>query len=428
MKTITSICVSLLSLCSAQAQVGGAPQVTTTQPVPAVFEPYPILSARTILKSVFDRGANFHVHDAVPTYAGANAFTVNSDFGVFKADGNEMLMRRVSEINAIAVLHSISATKQFGEAAKKAAQSPLLVAKELVTNPVGTVSGVPKGVWKFLNSAGQTVKEVAQGRQGDANEGNIATNLIGFSKVKRGLALQLGVDPYSTNEVFQEALNHVAWPTFAGGFTVDIGMAVATAGLGNAGLAIKAVNWTGNFNEILREKGPADLRLYNLGILLEMGITREQADAFLNNTSLSPSAQTILVGNLAQLGGASGRDGFLRLAATSGDETDALFYQQCAQLMVLVNATTPIASIGQLNGITVCQTSSGGVVVPIQWDYVAWTPQTARFVTALKSLSPGKPATSYSVVLTGVVSPMTAHNLTAVGVTFAEKQLPGPLK
>ena len=187
MKMFPSICVSLVTFCCVQAQ-DAPPQVTTTQSLPAVFESNPILIALAILKPAFDRGANFHVHDAVPTYAGANAYAINSDFGVFKADGNEMLMRRVSEIHAITVLKSMSTTKQFGEAAKKAAQSPLLIAKELVTNPVGTVSGVPKGVWKLLNSAGQTVKEVAQGRQGDANEGNIATNLIGFSKVKRGLA------------------------------------------------------------------------------------------------------------------------------------------------------------------------------------------------------------------------------------------------
>ena len=73
-------------------------------------------------------------------------------------------------------------------------------------------------------------------------------------------------------------------------------------------------------------------------------------------------------------------------------------------------------------------TSSLGVVVPIQWDYVAWTPQTARFVTALKSMPFGSAPASYSVVLTGVVSQMTAHNLTALGIRFAEKQLPSPLK
>jgi hypothetical protein len=37
-----------------------------------------------------------------------------------------------------------------------------------------------------------------------------------------------------------------------------------------------------------------------------------------------------------------------------------------------------------LKQATVCQTNDGVVVVPIQWDYVAWTPMTKRFITALK--------------------------------------------
>ena len=50
--------------------------------------------------------------------------------------------------------------------------SPLNVARDLVTNPVSTISSVPKGIWGFLNQAGQAVKEVAEGRQTGAEEGN----------------------------------------------------------------------------------------------------------------------------------------------------------------------------------------------------------------------------------------------------------------
>ena len=96
--------------------------------------------------------------------------------------------------------------------------------------------------------------------------------------------------------------------------------------------------------------------------------------------------------------------------------------------MAKLNNTAPVARITHLNGLTVCQTNDGTVVVPIQWDYVAWTPMTERFITALKATHFSTPATGYLVALTGVVSPMAGEALTARGIKFSEKQLPNPLK
>jgi hypothetical protein len=68
------------------------------------------------------------------------------------------------------------------------------------------------------------------------------------------------------------------------------------------------------------------------------------------------------------------------------------------------------------------------VVVPIQWDYVAWTPTAERFITALKAQKFDSPVSAYRVIVTGVVSPMTAQPLAARGVNVTAKALPGPLQ
>lgn len=392
------------------------------------FENPPVLSAAAILQPAYFQGAHFQVRDPVPTYAGANAYTIDSDFGVFQADGNDMLMRRVAEINAIAVLRQLSATKDFEAAAARAVASPLVAAQDLVTNPVGTISGVPKGIWKFLNQTGQSVKELGEGRQPDAAQGGPAANLLGFSKVKRNLALSLGVDPYSANPVFQKELNKVAWPAFAGGFVADLGVAAASAGLGTAGLALSSVNWTGHLNDLLLNNSPTDLRLLNLGLLLKMGVTRAEADAFLNNNAFSPTTQTFLVDALAQLTSATGQAAFIQQATTSGDEQDALFYQKSAQLMARLNTLQPITLIAQFNGLPVCQDTLGVVIVPIQWDYVSWTPNAAQFLAALKATKFPTPPTAYALVITGVVSPLSAQSLAAASVTVGQKQLVTPLR
>jgi len=348
------------------AQVQPSPNATTT---PGAYEQLPTLSADAILQAQYLRGPNFTVRNSVTTYSGSNHYTIDSDFGVFEADGNAMLMRRVAEINAIAKLEAMSQTQEFTQGAAQAAEAPLNVARDLVTNPVATISSVPKGIWGFLNQAGEAVKQAAEGDEGNATGDNVVGNVTGFSKVKRDLPIKLGVDPYSTNEVFQKELNKVAWPAFLGKFSVDLGMAAV------GGPALSAVNWTGSLSESLRDKNRTQLYLMNLGLLMDnMGVSRETADAFLENNAISPTTQTILVAALGQLGNIPGQAEFIRQAAASQEEHDGIGFQQSAQIMANLNNSTPVARITHLNGLTVCQTNDGVVVVPIQWDYAAWTP------------------------------------------------------
>lgn len=96
--------------------------------------------------------------------------------------------------------------------------------------------------------------------------------------------------------------------------------------------------------------------------------------------------------------------------------------------MANLNNSTPVARITHLNGLTVCQTNNGTVVVPIQWDYAAWTPITERFITALKAQKFATPVSGYAVILTGVDSPMTAQALATRGVNVTTKAVPGPLQ
>src|ERR1044072_4491330 len=67
-----------------------------------VFEELPELNASEILKPELLKGPHYVVRDPVPTASGMNQFTIDSDFGVFEADGNEMLLQRLKEIDAIA--------------------------------------------------------------------------------------------------------------------------------------------------------------------------------------------------------------------------------------------------------------------------------------------------------------------------------------
>ena len=78
-----------------------------TEPLPSpldaanTYEELPEFKASEILRPEFLQGEHFKVAEIVTTFSGANRFSIDSDFGVFEAEGNEMLVRRVGEIDAI---------------------------------------------------------------------------------------------------------------------------------------------------------------------------------------------------------------------------------------------------------------------------------------------------------------------------------------
>ncbi|MEI9894612.1 MAG: hypothetical protein WDN28_12180 [Chthoniobacter sp.] len=379
-----------------------------------------------ILRPEYQRGLHFTVRKPVLTYAGQNEYTIDSDFGIFEATGNTQLVERVQEIAAIAKVREISRTDEYKKALAEAAKSPLLMAKNLATDPVKTVTGVPKGIWKFMNRAGQSIKEIGEKRERSPYEDGAGADAVGFSKAKRELALKLGVDPYSSNPTLQKDLNGISWAAFAGNLTVTL--ALAPIG-GGAGAAITGLNISTAAEDSLRDNSPSDLRRASLARLLDMDVPREDAVAFLNATAYSPTNQTLLVEALTELRGARGRDEYVRLAAEATDETDAIFFRRSAQLMARVHREHPLAIVSAAHSLPVCLAQDGTVVVPLEWDYACWTQRASQFLATVKGGDfGGQKITGYHVFLTGVASPKVREELAAADVRLTEKALPGPLQ
>ena len=439
MKAIHAINGSIASLLfvfapMAHAQVQEAPPevpapasagALAAVPIAGEYEEPPILKASEILRPEFAQGPGFAVGEMVTTYAGRNHFRIESDAGAFDADGNTQLMLRIAEIRAIRQLRETSRTEEYKSALKKAAKSPVHMAENLARDPVKTISGVPKGVWKFLNRTGTAIKEATQERERSPYEDTGVESLIGFSKVKRGLAIDPGVDPYSSNEVFQQELNGIAWASYGGSMTIRAAMAPVGGG---AGAAFSAFSVTQSALESLKDLSPNDLRRQNLGKLLEMEVPREDAEEFLNNPAFSPTHQTAIVTSLGELRGAKWRSEYIYLCKQAADESDAIFYQRSAKLMANLHAATPLSRIGSLRGLPVALSSDGTLIVPIEWDYVSWTKPAADFAHTLQTIPWGnQKITSRRVVLTGLASPKARAQLAALGIQVTEKALPGPL-
>ena len=319
----TTICFLTITFGLAFPTAAQTPRPNEFLRAEAAFEELPVLNASEILRPDILTGPHHKVREEVPTYSGANQFTIDSDFGVFEADGNEMLVRRINEINAIARLKEVSRTDEFKEALRKAAKSPMAAAKAIADDPVHAITNVPKGVMKFMGRIGENIKGIGQKHEGRDSEGSQLQQVIGYSDEKRKVAISLGVDPYSTNTVLQHELDGIAWASFAGGAAFTLAT-LPVSGAAGTGLTVTEVS--GDFNDVLKEKSPTDLKIMNRKALLDLGATEREAERFLNNNAFSPSAQTAFVLNLRSMKGVANRRAFVRLAGeTSSAETDAIF-------------------------------------------------------------------------------------------------------
>ena len=422
--------LALLLFVSLSAALLCLAQSTESSPSPdAAFEELPELKASEILKPEILKGPKHTVRESVPTSSGMNQFVIDSDYGVFDAEGNEMLLRRIKEVYAIDQLKGVSKTDQFEQSLATAAKGPYNAAKNVVRDPVGAVSGAGKGLMKFMGKVGQTAKHVAQGEaEKPTSAGDTAQNIVGFTKAKRKIAVSMGIDPYSTNQVLQKALDDVAWASWAGGFVFS----AATFPIsGPAGAALTATNVSSTIGGMLSEKSPAELKAMNRSALRSMGANAGDTERFLGNTAFSPTAQTVFVQNLKSLGGVANRGAFIHVAAErSSSEADAVFCVQTAALMgQLHKGEHPLARIVTIDDFPICVAKDGTLIAALQWDYAAWTPRAGAFTDALKKLA-DEPGHNQQVLvaISGQTSPRLQQELQNRGIAVQDRMNPGPLK
>lgn len=414
-----------LMLGSAVTCLGQTPPPSAAPAMDSSFEELPELRASEILKPEFLKGPHFLVRESVPTSSGMNQFTIDSDFGLFQADGNQMLMKRIKEVDAIARLRDVSKTDEFKKSLVTAAKSPLNSAKNIIKDPGEAISNVPKGIMKFMGRAKQTVKNIGKGET--SGDGGTMKDVIGYADKKRKIAIQMGIDPYSTNTVLQKELDDLAWASWAGGFTFS----AATFPIsGPVGATLTVTNLNNTVQGLLSDKSPSELAQINRSTFRAIGASARDSEQILQGGAFTPTEATAFAVNLKSLKGVANRGAFVKVAAQkSSSEADAVFCTQTAALMSHINQQTPLARIAMLGAFPVCVAKDGNVILALQWDYAAWTPRAASFADEVQTLAgesgEKKPVT---VVLSGQMSPLLQQNLQNRGWTVQERAVPGPLK
>ena len=393
-----------------------APAQIPIQPVE--YETPDILRASEVLPSELLEGENYNVLEDVLTYGFTNYFTITSPYGTFEAEGDDMVRTRIHEIKAIAALQEVKKSNAFSEAAKKAAESSVKGAWSLISNPVNTVSGVPKGVGRLFSRVGEMVK----GNRGNM-EDSVTKELIGFSAVKRQYAHKMGVDVYSSNEVLQKELNSVSWAGFAGGAGVSLATMAVKSASKVAYISIRGTKFIHGMNQIMLDNAPEDLRRLNREKLLQMGVEESVIEEFLRNPNFTPRHETILVHALAEMEGVRNRDQFIKQAYFAETELDASTFQRIAEMIHGYHTQVgPISEIIPVRRVAVGYTKDQTLVIALPTDYIYWTKRSDLGLDAVMRLqATERPVKRVELWVTGKISDKAKKEFEAKGLVVKEQ-------
>jgi hypothetical protein len=321
--------------------------------------------AKDIVPAAMLKGPHHRIRDVVPTDGYTDRWTVDSDFGVFEVAGDGALRKLIPEIAAIAELRKFSKTEAFGKGLWNATKAPVGFVKSLVTHPVDTVTGVPKGAYEVVENVGTSVSTTR-----NPAEDSRAAQVLKMSSYKRDYANKLDVDVYSSNKVLQKYLNSVAWAASVG----DLAFSVAMMPAGVGGTVVSNVRLANSVKNVVKEEPPQRLRIRNDETLTRIGIGEDLRKRFLDHPSFTPRQFTIICANLDALKDVGGRDAFLTVALGAQDEVQANFYTTMVQLLRGYHETvSALSGITPLNRITVAQARTGQAVLALPLDRLIWT-------------------------------------------------------
>ena len=367
-----------------------------------------------VLPAELAKGPFHTVKDPVVADGYMYHYQIESSFGPFETTGTGALRKLVHEIWAIAELRNITGSEAFLVALKDQAAKPLAFAKNVITKPAETLTGVPRGVRRLVSNVSTSVSSTP-----DPSQDSRTKELLLVGGFKRDYAARYGVDPYSSNKVLQEELDKIGKAAAFGSWTAS----AATMPIGGtAGAVVSGTALSQSLNNVLKAEPPTRIRTLNESKLQQMGIPADLASQFLDHKVYTPRHDLIIVDSLARLTNVAGRDAYLSAILVAEDEEEANFFMNTAQLMRGYHE-----KVGRIMGITmvkvlpVAQTKSGVAIIPFALDRGVWTANADRISQHLTASyrAPGSNG-RFELWVTGTVSPMARQQLAARGFGVVE--------
>lgn len=382
------------------------------------FEPEPVLKAPQLVQAPLLSGPDFRVVPEVAVRGYMANFLIDTKFGPMRADSVEMLAVRIAELPSMEALDRASRRGAFATALAARARKTGSAIVNVVTHPIDTITGLPRGVARYLGAQWdkwsgrvQSLSDRSQREfenRGDpyrappgpmtaprdaptqdspppadaknrawyaragsevAREGK---RYLQYNSQRREMAKVLGVDPNSSNPVLDQELDTLAWAAVWGNFSA--GTALGQVG----GTAAAVIGDTGKLNQYVLSKTPEQLRESNEKRLLALCSDETAIRSFLRRGGFTDTTRTALVLTLEKLAPKSGCDGLLELAATTHGEIEARYLVNALKLI----AQQPGVRGGELftaGAAVAWRTPAGKLILPLPVDYLTWNEDLAGF-------------------------------------------------
>jgi hypothetical protein len=403
-------------------QAAPPPPMTSMQPAQLAapggqYEEPPVVNVADLLPATPLSGPGFNVQPQAPTNGAMGQYTIvaNSDVfgddaGTYYVESLDLLKIRLSEIPAIAALDGMSTSSVFANALVSSAVRPVGAAANMVMHPMDTVTGLPSGVGDLFGRVSLGAQQIGSAAansfgsgQAASQAGNATITALGYDQVRRQLAHDLHVDPYSSDPILTKKLNHVAWVMFSARMTVSAAM-MAVPG----SIIITAVTVT---NDLVYQTPRADLIILVQKKLKSFGLSQEEIAAFSSNTAIPLSLQVTAVKDLEALGNIPGRHATAVAIGNMMTEYQARFLVTSLHMLAQWGQQqAPITRI-EAPGVLIGRDQNGATVLPAPVDYLSWTQRIAGFAT-----DPNMMARQNRVLLiTGGMTPLARQQLGANG-------------
>ena len=377
----------LLAVTALAALVAGLARSDEAPP----YETPPDEEPGTSLSAAESAGNSFHIEAPVHSDGLMHHYVVVSQFGNFAAYGHDALLERLHEVAALDSIARTSdadvALASVGRALKANAGAVVDLAK----NPVGAVTGIPRGVGHLFGGYRARAEELSadvQRHHGDsaaqqsgssvvsrsgAQAKRYADSYLGVSKAEMRWYQKFDIDPYTRNQVLRDAMRHLAKVDAATTLGVRF---VPVAGIPYAGEVDRALHTI--YNE-----DPAVLRKRRREALSGYGLTAQEIQAFESSALLTPTRQTELVATAAALRDVAGRDELFRHALAVTSEEEVQVFLHSSALLLHFHQRTPVTRI--LTGVRLpaARLADGRIAVFGAFDAVYWTVPVAGYAQSL---------------------------------------------
>lgn len=385
------------------------------------FEGPPVLPTTDFVSPDRMQGEGYRLAPEAVTDGFRARFTIHSNHGVFQPVGAELLAVRLREIAALNELARMSKSGVFAASLKDEAVDTGQALKQAAGSPKETLQGVPSGVGRFfkrVERAGKTGVQKVQDQSAereaegesfgsaDAQEAagqaaGVTADALGLDEARRKLAKDLGVDPYTFNEVLSNKLDEVAKAAFAGSVGVRVGASFVPGSV-LVSTTKRASDWVWN-------TPPGDLKVALDKEMRSLGASQDTVDRLLRHPFYSLTMLVALQSALSELRGVEGLSeiGTLGLSAESYDQARFVTLS-CLLLARMHREGDPFVRV-EVPGPIAGRTASGELVVIGVLDYLTWNDQVAGFVDGVGET----PARSFWTP--GRLSPRARAEFTARG-------------